>query len=67
MWKHPKTKWNTRSRGRGENFKEGLARNVKAPHEDIRVSPRLSNQVVIRDIGKSVIKGTLEGRGIAVD
>lgn len=61
-----KTKWKNRSRGKGENFKEGLAGNIRAPGEDIRVSPRFSYCEVIRDIGKSVIK-EMEGSGIAVD
>lgn len=31
MWKHPKTKWNTRSRGRGENSRKGWPETSK-PH-----------------------------------
>lgn len=60
-----KAKWKNRSRGK-ENFKEGLARNIRAAGEDIRVSSRFSNHEVIRDIGKSVTKD-MEGSGIVVD
>ena len=64
MWRYPKTKWKTRARGRGENLKEQLTRNIKALHEDIIVSPGFSNQVFIRDLGKNVLKGMLDGRGL---
>lgn len=33
-------------------------------HEDMRMSPGFSNQVFTRDLGKTVIKGMLDGRGL---
>lgn len=64
MWRYPKAKWETRGRARGENFEEELTRNIRGLHEDIRMSPGFSNQVFIRDLGKNVIKGMLDRRGL---
>lgn len=38
----PQTKWKNRSRGRRENFKDGLTRNIRTPEEDIRMPPDLA-------------------------
>lgn len=48
---------------REKNFKEESSRNIKAPDEDIRMSPGFSNKEFTRDIGKSVTRTCWEEGG----